>query len=127
MVGLGTKITADEVKIVHRYLASNFPDKAPKPTLVAGPTEVTIKEWDIPTPGSRPHDPLVARDGSYAGINLSILGRFDPKTAQFKEYKLKPKSGPHGLVDSTNRTITRPKVFIPTSCVTVAEPNAGRD
>jgi virginiamycin B lyase len=107
MVGLGTKITPDQVKVVHQYLSSNFPDKAPKPKLVAGPIEVTIKEWDVPTPGSRPHDPLVARDGSiwYAGINLSILGRFDPRTAQFKEYKLKPKSGPHGLVDDAQGNI----------------------
>ena len=66
-----------------------------------GPVEITIKEWDVPKPGTRPHDPLVARDGSiwYAGINLSVLGRFDPKTTQIKEYPLKPKSGPHGLVD----------------------------
>jgi virginiamycin B lyase len=107
MVGLGTKIAPDQVKVVHEYLSRNFPDRAPKPTLVAGPLEVAIKEWDVPTPGSRPHDPLVARDGSiwYAGINLSILGRFDPKTAQFKEYKLKPKSGPHGLVDDAQGNI----------------------
>jgi virginiamycin B lyase len=74
---------------------------------VPGPIEITIREWDVPTPGSRPHDPLVARDGSiwYAGINASILGHFDPKTAQFGEYKLKAKSGPHGLVDDKQGNI----------------------
>jgi virginiamycin B lyase len=107
MVGLGTKITPDEVKIVHEYLATNFPDTAPKPKLVPGPIEVAIREWDVPTPGSRPHDPLVARDGSiwYAGINASILGHFDPATARFKEYKLRPNSGPHGLVDDNQGNI----------------------
>jgi len=107
MVGLGAKVNPDQVKVVQGYLASNFPDKAPRPTLVPGPIEVTIKEWDLPNPGTRPHDPLVARDGSiwYAGINLSVLGHFDPKTAQFKEYKLKPKSGPHGLVEDKEGSI----------------------
>src|SRR5687767_11584031 len=33
MVGLGAKMTSDEVKVVHAYLTSNFPDKAPKPRL----------------------------------------------------------------------------------------------
>jgi virginiamycin B lyase len=107
MVGLGAKLNPDQVKVVHGYLAGNFPDKAPRPKLVPGPIEVTIKEWDVPKPGTRPHDPLVARDGSiwYAGINLSVLGRFDPKTTQIKEYPLKPKSGPHGLVDDKEGNI----------------------
>ena len=62
---------------------------------------VTIKEWDVPTPHSRPHDPAVAPDGSlwYTGQMANKLGRFDPKTEQFKEFPLKtPDSGPHGLV-----------------------------
>ncbi|MGH9782704.1 MAG: hypothetical protein ACRD88_00835, partial [Terriglobia bacterium] len=82
MVTLGAQVSPDDVKVVHGYLSSNFPDRAPKPKLIPGPVEVTIREWDVPTPGSRPHDPLVARDGSiwYAGINASILGHFDPKT-----------------------------------------------
>lgn len=107
MVTLGAQVTPDEVKVVHQYLSSNFPDTAPKPVLVAGPVEVNIREWDVPTPGSRPHDPLVARDGTiwYAGINASILGHFDPKTERFGEYKLKAKTGPHGLIDDAQGNI----------------------
>ncbi len=63
--------------------------------------DVTIKEWDVPTPNSRPHDPAVAPDGSlwYTGQMANKLGRFDPATGAFKEYPLKtPDSGPHGLV-----------------------------
>lgn len=64
-------------------------------------TKVAIKEWDVPTPHSRPHDPAVAPDGSlwYTGQMANKLGRFDPKTGQFKEFPLKTaESGPHGLV-----------------------------
>ncbi|MGH8459059.1 MAG: hypothetical protein ACRESV_06880, partial [Nevskiales bacterium] len=45
MVTLGAKVTPDQVKIVHEYLSGNFPDHAPKPKLVPGPIEATIKEW----------------------------------------------------------------------------------
>ena len=54
MVTLGAQVTPDEVQVVHQYLSSNFPDTAPKPVLVAGPIEINIREWDVPTPGSRP-------------------------------------------------------------------------
>jgi virginiamycin B lyase len=62
---------------------------------------VQIKEYEVPTPNSRPHDPAVAPDGSlwYTGQAANKLGRLDAKTGEFKEYPLKtPKSGPHGLV-----------------------------
>jgi virginiamycin B lyase len=62
---------------------------------------VPIKEYEVPTPKSRPHDPALAPDGSlwYTGMAANKLGRLDPKTGEFKEYPLKtPKSGPHGLV-----------------------------
>jgi hypothetical protein len=42
MVTLGAQVSPDEVKVVHQYLSSNFPDTAPKPVLVAGPIEVNI-------------------------------------------------------------------------------------
>src|SRR5260370_21086928 len=62
---------------------------------------VQIKEYEVPTPRSRPHDPAFAPDGSlwYTGQGANKLGRLDPKTGEFKEYPLKtPASGPHGLV-----------------------------
>ena len=62
---------------------------------------VQIKEYEVPTPNSRPHDPALAPDGSlwYTGMAANKLGRLDPKTGEFKEYPMKtPKSGPHGLV-----------------------------
>jgi virginiamycin B lyase len=68
---------------------------------MAGTLSVQIKEYEVPTPGSRPHDPALAPDGSlwYTGQGANKLGRLDPKTGEFKEFPLKtPNSGPHGLV-----------------------------
>src|SRR5437667_10828304 len=61
---------------------------------------VVIREYDVPTPNSRPHDPAVAPDGAlwYTGQMANKLGRLDPKSGEIKEYSLKtPDSGPHGL------------------------------
>jgi len=66
-----------------------------------GTLSVQIKEYEVPTPKSRPHDPALAPDGAlwYTGQGANKLGRLDPKTGEFKEYPLKtPGSGPHGLV-----------------------------
>ncbi len=62
--------------------------------------KAVIKEWDVPTADSRPHDPEVAPDGAlwYTGQLANKLGRLDPKTGAMKEFNLKsPGSGPHGL------------------------------
>jgi virginiamycin B lyase len=67
----------------------------------AGEIRVTIQEYDLPTPNSRPHDPALAPDGSlwYTGQMANKLGRLDPQTGEIKEYPLKTEgSGPHGLV-----------------------------
>lgn len=66
-----------------------------------GDLAVPIKEYDVPTPQSRPHDPAMAPDGSlwYTGQMANRLGRLDPKTGEIKEYPLTTEgSGPHGLV-----------------------------
>ena len=61
---------------------------------------VTITEWDTPTPNSHPHDPLAAADGAlwYTAQNVNKIGRLDFKTGEIQEWPLKtPNSGPHGL------------------------------
>jgi virginiamycin B lyase len=102
MINAGAKVEREQVLSLMDYLAKNFPEKpAPAAVVIPGPVEVSIKEWKVPTPGSRPHDPAVAPDGSvwYTGQMANVLGRFDPKTEQFKEYPIEfPSSGPHGLV-----------------------------
>src|SRR5437899_6482866 len=77
-------------------------------TLAATGAKVSIKEWDVPTPDSRPHDPAVAPDGSlwYTGQMANKLGRLDPATGKFKEFPLKTTgSGPHGLATDTEGNI----------------------
>lgn len=68
--------------------------------LAAGGRSVVIREWDVPTPNSRPHDPAVSPDGAlwYTGQAANRLGRLDPATGAVREFPLKtPESGPHGL------------------------------
>jgi virginiamycin B lyase len=83
------------------YLAKNFPEKPrPQAVLIPGTASVTIREWVVPTLGSRPHDPLATPDGAiwWTGMWANVLGRLDPKTGAMKEFPLKtPASGPHGL------------------------------
>lgn len=62
--------------------------------------KAVIREWDLPAPNSRPHDPEVAPDGAlwYTAQRVNRLGRLDPETGAIKEFPLKtPDSGPHGL------------------------------
>lgn len=109
MVNAGAPLTQDQVGLVVDYLAKNFPEKpAPPAVALAGPTQITIKEWVVPTPGSRPHDPLAYSDGSiwYTGHMANLLGRLDPKTGQIKEYHPPtPRSGPHGLTEDKSGNI----------------------
>jgi virginiamycin B lyase len=73
-----------------------------------GMLTVQIREYEVPTPKSRPHDPALAPDGSlwYTGQAANKLGRLEPKTGEFKEFPLKtPGSGPHGLVADKNGNI----------------------
>ena len=100
MQNFGAPLAADHVTTVTDYLIKNFPE-GPRPAaaVIEGPADIAIKEWPVATPGSRPHDPLAARDGSiwYTGQLANVLGRLDPRTGQIKEYPVNPQTGPHGL------------------------------
>jgi virginiamycin B lyase len=101
MINAGAKVAPDQVPVVVNYLAAHFPAHAlPAPQVLAGNVHVAIKEWDVPTQGSRPHDPMFAPDGAvwYTGQMANVLGRFDPKTQAFREFHLPDGSGPHGLI-----------------------------
>jgi virginiamycin B lyase len=68
--------------------------------------EVTIKEWEVPTPNSAPHDIVVdERNGIvwFTEINANKIGKFDPTTEQFEEFDIPtPSSRPHGLAVDGN-------------------------
>ena len=91
-----------EAGLVADYLAAHFPETdQPRAVLIPGTASVSIREWLVPSLGSRPHDPLAAADGSvwWTGQWSSVLGRLDPATGVMKEHPLPPDSGPHGLVE----------------------------
>ncbi len=102
MMNVGAAVPADKVDLVRDYLTKNFPEKpAPKPVLIPGPVDVSFQEWKLPTPGTRPHDPLAAPDGTiwYTGHMANLLGHIDPKTGSIQEFHTDtPGSGPHGIV-----------------------------
>src|SRR5690348_14234405 len=69
--------------------------------MLSAAAPVTIREFDLPTPDARPHDPAAAPDGSlwFTEQKANKLGRLDPQSGNMREYPLPtPDSGPHGLV-----------------------------
>jgi virginiamycin B lyase len=102
MQNFGAPIPEEQVATITDYLTASFPEKPrPAAAIIAGPVEAAIKEWPVATSGSRPHDPMAAKDGSlwYTGQLANVLGRLDPATGQIKEFKLNPMTGPHGLTE----------------------------
>jgi virginiamycin B lyase len=89
------------VVIAGLALANGLASRSSSRATATADLEVKIREWDVPTKGAHPHDPAVAPDGSlwFTEQMVSKLGRLDPKTGNFKEYRLKGENdGPHGLV-----------------------------
>lgn len=109
MVNQGAPLLADQMAPLEAYLVKSFPEKGkPAGVVIPGAADVSFKAWQAPTPGSRPHDPLAARDGSlwYTGQLANVLGRVDPTTGAIKEFPLKtPHSGPHGLQEDKDGNI----------------------
>jgi virginiamycin B lyase len=111
MVNQGAPVPKDQMEAMTQYLIKTYPIKVSdraKAAVIKGPLKVSMKIWNAPTPGSRPHDPLAARDGAlwYSGQMANVLGRVDPKTGKVKEYKLKTAhSGPHGLKEDADGNI----------------------
>ena len=100
MINVGSALPVNQIETLTQYLAKNYPERPkPKAVMFPGSAQVSIKEWIVPTPGSRPHDPLATPDGAiwYTGQFANVLGRLDPRTGNIKEYPLTPKAGPHGL------------------------------
>jgi virginiamycin B lyase len=102
LIGSMVALPAEQAGVVSAYLGEHFPERPrPEAVLVPGAVTVSIREWLVPTLGSRPHDPLATDDGAiwWTGQWANVLGRLDPATGAMKEYPLEtPESGPHGLV-----------------------------
>src|ERR1700693_2919572 len=64
MANHGVAVPPDQVATITEYLTKNFPEKTkPVGAVIPGPAKVSMKVWPVPTPGSRPHDPLATADG----------------------------------------------------------------
>jgi len=102
-------VPAEEWGAMTDYLIRNFPERSrPEAAVIDGPVKANILMWDVPTQGSRPHDPLAARDGSiwWTGQLANKLGRLDPKTGAIREYTMKSAfTGPHGLAEDKSGNI----------------------
>ena len=101
-------IPEDQVGPLTDYLIKNFPEKPrPAAVIVDGPVHASIKQWPVPTAGSRPHDPLAAKDGAiwWTGQLASKLGRLDPKTGEVKEFPVRMQTAPHGLKEDKDGNI----------------------
>src|SRR6476619_4936093 len=109
MQNFDAPITAEEWPAMTEYLMKNFPERQrPSAVIIAGPVKARIDLWDVPTQGSRPHDPRAAKDGSiwWTGQLANKLGRIDPKTGTIREYTLKSAhTGPHGLAEDKDGNI----------------------
>jgi len=54
MTNHGAPIPPDQIAPITEYLTKNFPEKAkPAGAVVPGPIKVSMKDWQVPTPGSR--------------------------------------------------------------------------
>lgn len=99
---------ATESKIA-QYLATNFPenDFDRRPTLIDGNAKITFQEWNVPTLGQRPRDPLQTPDGMiwWSGMYGSLVGRLDPTTGEMKEYELDPDAKPHSIINDKDGNI----------------------
>jgi len=109
MQNFGTPIAPEDWPTVTSYLIKAFPERPrPPAAIIAGPVEASIKLWDVPTLGSRPHDPVATKDGAiwWTGQLSNKLGRVDLKNGTIREYTLKtPHTGPHGLVEDKDGNI----------------------
>jgi virginiamycin B lyase len=102
------ELPGPEASQITHYLATHFPQTYDRrPTLVAGDAEITFQEWNVPTLGQRPRDPLQTPDGTiwWAGMYGSLIGRLDPKTGDMREYPLDPSARPHSVIDNRDGNI----------------------
>jgi len=109
MENMEVPVPTDQKAAVTDYLIKSFPERErPAAAMIDGPAKAEIKMFPVPTPGSRPHDPMAAHDGAiwYTGQLANRLGRIYPKSGATTEYKLRiPHSAPHGLVEDKSGNI----------------------
>ena len=109
MQNVDAPVPKDQWDTVTEYLIKSFPERrGPPPSSSTGRRRPAIKLWPVPTPGSRPHDPLAAKDGSiwYTGQLANKLGRLDPKTGAVQGISRSRRRTPARTAWSRTRTAT---------------------
>ena len=63
--------------------------------------KASIRQWDVPSKGGHPQDPVIGLDGSlwFTEQAANKIGRLNPKTGEVKEYALpeEKRAGPQGI------------------------------
>jgi virginiamycin B lyase len=61
---------------------------------------LTVQEWTVPWPSTRPRDPFVAPNGLvwFVGQEGNYVANFDPKTGKFDRFEIEEGTHPHNLV-----------------------------
>ena len=71
MQNMDAPVTAVEWPAMAEYLMKSFPERQrPGAVIISGPIKARIDLWDVPTQGSRPHDPRAAK-----GCNSILVDR----------------------------------------------------
>jgi streptogramin lyase len=110
------RVLNNEAKSIAEFLAANnlsksetipFPLKTlPRPKGRA--THVIVTEYDLPRKQIQPHDVVLDADGIawFSEFGEALLGRLDPKTGEYREFKL-PVSKPNYPLGSLDLEIDR--------------------
>src|SRR5438045_2592338 len=71
MINRGAPVTEDELPMLIEYLATNWPENKAVAAInyaplapMASRVKADFTEWEVPTPASKPSDPLAASAGS---------------------------------------------------------------
>jgi virginiamycin B lyase len=87
-----------ETPVTLRLLLKQPPADKPAP---ADAVQGRVREWEVPTENSLPHDPAVDPKGNVwlTLMRANQVARFSPDTGEWKLFTAAtPRSGPHGLV-----------------------------
>ncbi len=82
MQNFETPIPAEEWPTVTAYLTKAFPERPrPAAVIIEGPVQASIKLWNVPTLGSRPHDPR-RHQGRRDLVDRAIVEQARPRRYQ---------------------------------------------
>lgn len=77
------------------------PARPPETSDEVSELKAAIRQWDVPSKGGRPQDPVIGLDGSlwFTEQVANKIGRLNPKTGEVKEYALpeEKRAGPQGI------------------------------